>query len=62
MRRRVVRADELVMVGERIGMRCAESIYLALAQEPIDGDGQRVDWLIIQAQILTARRSPPARV
>lgn len=49
--RRVVRDELLVAVGRALGVSAAEELYLALASEPVDAHGARVDWEVIGAQI-----------
>lgn len=52
--RQPVSADVLVAVGVALGLPTAAQLYYALAQEPVDAYGQRVDWLVIAARIRTA--------
>ena len=49
----MLRDDTLVHIGRALGLDCAWLIYHALAREPVDGFGNRVDWITIQARILT---------
>lgn len=42
---------DLVTVGRTLGMEMAERLYLALAAEPRDAQGDRIDWLVIRARI-----------
>jgi hypothetical protein len=46
----------LVAVGLALGLAAAEAVYLSLASEPLDADGNRVDWETIRARILVGRR------
>jgi hypothetical protein len=48
---RPISADLLVEIGRACGVPAAEAVYLALAREPVDAHGQRVDWLVIAARI-----------
>jgi hypothetical protein len=48
----VLSVDELVTIGKTCGVSLAEHVYLSLAREPTE-HGERVDWLTIQARILS---------
>lgn len=49
--KRPLAADWIVLLGQTFGVEVAEQVYFALASEPTDAHGQRVDWLTIQARI-----------
>ena len=47
----ILLVDDLVAIGLICGVESARRVYYALAREPIDRYGNRVDWLEIQGQI-----------
>lgn len=50
-------ADDLVVIGATLGEEVARRVYYALAREPIDPYGNRIDWFDIRARIVTQRRA-----
>lgn len=50
---RTITAELLVEIGRVFGELAAETLYLALAREPVDVHGHRVDWVVIRACIRT---------
>lgn len=46
---------DLILIGEALGVDVAERIYYALAEEPRDARGERIDWTAICAVILSRR-------
>lgn len=50
-------ADDLVAIGAALGEDIARRVYYALAREPIDAHGERVDWFDIRSRIVVERRN-----
>lgn len=48
----MLRDDVLVAIGQHMGVAWAQAIYFALAHEPLDAYGNRVDWTVIRARIV----------
>lgn len=47
--------QDLVQVGVALGADVAERLYLALASEPLDRYGNKIDWTVIQRAIVQGR-------
>jgi hypothetical protein len=43
---------DLIRIGKTLGLETAERMYFALAQEPRDAQGTRIDWTAIRAWIV----------
>lgn len=54
-RRTAVIVQDLVQVGVALGADVAERLYLALASEPLDRYGNKIDWTVIQRAIVQGR-------
>jgi hypothetical protein len=50
-----LQVEDLVAIGRTTSVVVAERVYRALAQEPLNRYGERVDWLVIRALITDCR-------
>jgi hypothetical protein len=51
-----LQVEDLIVLGQATSIALAERVYRALAQEPRNRDGERVDWLEIRSRIVTGAR------
>lgn len=47
--------SDLIAIGVTLGVEAAERVYRALAHEPIDAQGARVDLTVILAHVARAK-------
>lgn len=50
-----LRVSDLIRIGVTCGIGVAERTYYSLSREPITAQGERIDWLVIRAEIVRQR-------